>query len=109
MRASTFIISKIKNPHLHSESLSELENSEIEVSLKLYLKKPRFIEETSYSGNLHHLPTNVKSISSYCRQFQLTIFLHQAIIVAYIFRKPHLYRAATVSVCPKITLDQLEH
>ena len=63
----------IKIPHLNSESLRELENSEIEVSLTPFLlKKP------IYSGNLHHLllrMTNVKSISSYCKRFQPTIFL----------------------------------
>ena len=30
---------KIKNPHLNSESLIELKNSETEVSLKQFLKK----------------------------------------------------------------------
>ena len=36
------IIIKIKNPHLNSESLSELENSETEVSLKQFLKERNF-------------------------------------------------------------------
>ena len=40
MRTSSFIIKKIKNPHLNFDSLIELKNSKIEVSLKLYLKNP---------------------------------------------------------------------
>ena len=39
---------------------------ETEVSLKRFLKKDRFIVELIYTG---------KSISSYFRQFQLTLFL----------------------------------
>ena len=31
------MIKKIKNPHLNSESLSELKNSETKISLKQYL------------------------------------------------------------------------
>ena len=56
IRTSTVIIKKNKNVHLNSESLSELKNSKNEVSLRLYLKKARFIEEMIYSSNLHHLP-----------------------------------------------------
>ena len=40
MRTSSFIIKKIKNPHLNFDSFIELKNSKIEVSLKLYLKNP---------------------------------------------------------------------
>ena len=74
----SFHHSKIKNPHLNSESLTELKNFETEISLKRFLKK------TIYGGNDLYwkltLPTltNVKSISSHCRKFQLTIFLRQA-------------------------------
>ena len=32
-------------------------------------------------------PTNFNSVSSYCRQFQMTIFLSQATIAADIFHK----------------------
>ena len=56
IRTSTVIIEKNKNVHLNSEPLSELKNSKNEVSLRLYLKKARFIEEMIYSRNLHHLP-----------------------------------------------------
>ena len=64
--------------HLNFESISELKNLETEFSLKRFLKK-----KTIYGGNdlywklTSPTPTNVKSISSHCRQFQLTIFLHQ--------------------------------
>ena len=48
---------KIKIPHLNSEFLSALKNSETEVSVKQFLKNtPRLQEETIYSGNLYHLP-----------------------------------------------------
>ena len=62
MRTSTFIIKKIKNQNLTSKSLSKLKNSETEVSRKQYLQWKL------------STPTNVKSIYSHCRTFQLTIF-----------------------------------
>ena len=37
MQTSTFIIKEIKTPHLNSESLNELKNSETEFSSKQYL------------------------------------------------------------------------
>ena len=41
-----------------------------EFSLKHFLIKNRFIEETIYSGNLDDLsPTNVRNTSSHCRNF----------------------------------------
>ena len=49
IRTPTFINKKLKL-HLNSESLTQLENSETEFSLKQFLKKK------IYSGNLHHLP-----------------------------------------------------
>ena len=81
MRTSTFIMKKIKNPHLNSEFLSELKHSKTEASLELYLKKPRFIEETIFGRNLQYITSkNVESISS-------SFFLRQAVIVADIFHK----------------------
>ena len=71
---------KIKNPRLNAKFLNELENSETGVGLKQFLLKNRI-----YNGNLRHLllrMANVKSISSHCRRFQLTIFPSQATIVA---------------------------
>ena len=59
---------KMKNLHLNSESLSELENSETEFSLNNPLKR-------------------WKLIFSLCRRFQLTIFLNHATTLAGIFRK----------------------
>ena len=62
MLTSTFIIKKIKTLHINSESLSEHKNLETEVSLKQYLKKPRFIKETIYSENLHYLPLQILKV-----------------------------------------------
>ena len=45
-----------KKTHLNSESLSKLKNLKTKVSLKLYPKKLRFVDETIYSRNLQHLP-----------------------------------------------------
>ena len=59
---------KMKNLHLNSESLSELENSETEFSINNPLKR-------------------WKLIFSHCRRFQLTIFLSHATTLAGIFRK----------------------
>ena len=41
--------------HINSKSLSELENSQTEVSLKQFLKKNRFIVEANYGRNVHQL------------------------------------------------------
>ena len=100
MRTSAFINKKIRNLHLNSESLNELKNSETEVSLKQYLDTPRFIEETIYSGNLHHLPLRMLKVFLFLVFLISTeIFLRQAIIVADIFHK---------LVAP-LPLYQLEH
>ena len=67
---------------------------------------------------MHHLllrMAKVKSISNHCRQ--LTIFPSQAAIVAHIFQKMiapllksfQLYGPVTVSIYPKVTLNQLGH
>ena len=69
MRKPTFIIKKV-----NSESISELKNLETEVSLKQYLKKTQFLEETIYSRNLHHLPLQILKvflaiIDNFSRQF----------------------------------------
>ena len=42
--------------------MSELKNSKTEVSLKLYLKRIRFIEETIYSRTLHQLPLQMLKV-----------------------------------------------
>ena len=58
MQISTFIIKKIKNLDLNSESLSDLKNpTNLNNSFKI-----RFIEETIYSGNLHHLPLRMLEV-----------------------------------------------
>ena len=56
------IIKKIENPYLNSETLSELKNSKTRLALKIPFKKPRFIEETIHSGNLHHLPLRMLKV-----------------------------------------------
>ena len=71
----------------------------------------QFLGETY---NTSPTPTNAKSISSHCRQYQLTFFLPQAIIMAEIFHKlvAQLMKGAgavTVSMYPNIDLDQLEN
>ena len=79
----------IKNPRLNSESLNRPENSGTEISLKQF-----FWKIPIYSGNFHLLllrMANVKSISSDCRRFQLTIFLSQATIVAGLTSNVHRY------------------
>ena len=97
---------KIKNPHLNSKSLSKLEKSETEFILKQFLKKPDLWWKLT-SPTL----TNVKSISSHCRRFQLTIFNNnfhkQAAPHSIVFSK--FYGPITISMCPEITLNQLEH
>ena len=59
------------------------------MSLKLDLKKKQQIfREKDLEVELKPpTPTNVKSISGHCTQFQLTFFLRQAIIVTEIFHK----------------------
>ena len=42
--------------------MRELKNSKIEVSLKLYLKRIRFIEETIYSRTLHQSPLQMLKV-----------------------------------------------
>ena len=82
-----FIIKKIKNRQLNYESLSELKNSETEISLKQFLKKPIYSGNNLWWKLTSPTPTNVEIISSHCRQFQLTISPRQTTIMAYIFHK----------------------
>ena len=82
---STFITKKLKGK-LRIPQFGE--NLETEVSLKQFLQKTdlywnELIVET-YATYPYEC-SNVKSISSYCRQFQLTIFLNQTTIVTNIF------------------------
>ena len=110
MQTSTFIIKK--NSHLNFESPSELKNSKTKVSLILYLKKTLIYRGNNLEEKLTSpTPTYVESISRHCRQFQLTFFLHQAIILITVFisRQSPLYGAVRVSMYTKITLDQLEN
>ena len=89
-----------------------------EAILKQFLQKKKK-KKKIYSRNLHHLllrMANVKSISSHCR-FQLTILLSQSTVVANIFHTLvallyesfWFYGPATVSIYPRITLNQLQH
>ena len=101
-----------KTPHLNSESPSELKNSKTEVSLKLYLKKPQFIKETIYSRNLHHLPLRMlKAFVAIADNFNRHFFFvrQSQWPLFFISWQPTLYGAVTVSMHPKIILDQLEN
>ena len=75
-RNITFIIKKIKNPHLNSESLSSLKICKLRLALSNSLRKPIYIGMDLQLKLASPTATNVKSISSHCRQFQMTIFLN---------------------------------